>query len=140
MGIKKCDKLASVNSDDTKSLFLSALTVAEIYQAIKSQTHKGKLTGELNQYIQNWEYYPSCNAVNFLCKQVPDGNMEYFSNRIKSLVKKYHLSCCSCASDPIRNYFLLGRENNGIRFLLNENNIGSFIVYHWMEEPILNFK
>lgn len=135
MGTKKDSKFFDSKLNDTKLLFLSDVTVAEIFDAIKNQKHKGKLKGELKQYIQNWEYYPNCNAVNFLCKQIPKGNMEYFSNRINQVVKKHHLSCCSCVSDPLRNYFLLGRENNGIRFLLNENNIDSFIVYHWMEEP-----
>ena len=135
MDIRKENKFSDSKLNDTKSLFLGDATVSEIVEAIKNQKHKGRLKGELKKYIQNWEYYPNCNAVNFLCKPVLNGNLAFFTQRITKVIEKYHLTCSSSSSDPIRNYFLLGKENNGIRFLLNENNIGSFIVYHWIEEP-----
>lgn len=119
----------------TKSLFLSDVTVAEIRDAIRNQKFKGKLKGELNQYIQNWEYYPNSNAVNFLCKHIPLGNIDFFTNRIQMLVEKYQLGCCNCNSDKNRDYFFLNKGESEIRFDIKDDVIASFIVYDWLREP-----
>ena len=120
--------------NNTKSLFLSDINVAEILDSIENQKFKGKLKGELSKYIQNWEYYPNCNAVNFLCKSMPQGNIDFFTNRIQRLVQKYKLGCCSCNTNKNRDYFFLNRSKNEIRFTIKDDVINSFIVYDWLEK------
>lgn len=119
------------NINNTKFLFLTESVVAEIQDAIEQKKHKGKLKGEWSRYIQNWEYYPNCNAVHFLCTNMQDSNLAFFTNRIQGLVEKYKFFCCNCSSRKLRDYFHLNKGEDTIRFTLKDDRIQSFIVHQW---------
>src|SRR5690606_31613593 len=107
--------------NDTKSLFLGEAIVTNILQSIRNQKFKGRLDGEINRYIQGWEFYPNSNAVYFLCRNIPNGNISYFTNKIQLLVERYNIQLGKSVRD--QNFFLIGRGNNEIRFMQNENSI-----------------
>lgn len=119
-----------------KSLFLSNSSVEEIIESIKVNNFKGRVKGELKEYIQSWEFYPQSNAVNFLCKRSPHGNIDYFSNRIHDIVSGYDFGSCDCNSSIHRYYFLLSRGDDEIKFFVKAGGIDSIIIYNWLDEPI----
>lgn len=133
----KSKKFSNRKFTNTKSLFLSENIVADISNAIEQGKYKGKVKGEWSRYIQNWEYYPNCNVVNFLCTNIQGGNLTFFTKRIQGLVSQHEINCCDCDSRNHRYYFHLNKGEREIRFTLNnDNSINSFTVHHWLNEPL----
>lgn len=123
----------------SKTVFLGDAIVQEIRGAIKKGKFKGRLKGELNRYIQNWEYYPNSNAVNFLCRKIPEGNMDYFTNRMLRKGMSSRSSDSKFSSYNEKNYVMLRKVYHELRFSLRENNIESFVVYNWITDPKTKF-
>lgn len=135
MEVEKETNLITGGKIEIKSLFLSSAIVVDILESIKVNKYKGRLQGDLKQYIQNWEYYPQSNAVNFLCKRSPKGNMDYFTNRIQSIVKEYDIGSCELNASIHRYYFLMSRGTDEIKFFVKGGGIDSIIIYNWLDEP-----
>ncbi|NEN24998.1 hypothetical protein G3O08_15970 [Cryomorpha ignava] len=139
MEVENEKEFGAVRKTKIKSLFLSNSSVEEILESIKVKKFKGRLKGELNQYIQNWEYYPQSNAVNFLCKRIPIGNIGFFTDRIQDIVQEYNLDCSDCNYSKHRHYFLLSSGTDEIKFFVKSYGVDSIIIYNWVDEPNSEF-